>query len=450
MVSVMENRAARAELLTDSSELRREVELAIRTPVIDVHTHVFPPEFDGLFLHGIDDLLTYHYLIAETFRSTDLLPARFWGMTKVERADLVWQTLFVENTPLSEAARGIVSILDAFGLDPRSPDLEEARAFFRSQDPHEHLDRVLEIACVSDVVMTNDPFNAREMPRWTNGTKSDHRFHASLRLDRLLNDWPEAIHTLVRQGLSVDAELGGSTVAALRRFLDEWIARMKPLYMAVSLPAEFKFPDTDVRDRLIREVVLPTARAHALAFALMIGVRRGVNPALRVAGDGMGRADVTALERICAEYPDVRFLATILSRENQHELCVSARKFNNLMPFGCWWFLNNPSIVSEITRERLELLGSSFIPQHSDASVLEQLIYKWRHSRVVIAASLYETYERLLQSGRAVTRQEIVRDVTRMFSGNFRAWVGLQQPSSGSADNKLESPQTCDPRIAVE
>src|SRR5207248_4150352 len=87
-------------------------------------------------------------------------------------------------------------------------------------------------------------------------------------------------------------------------------------------------------------------------------------------------ADVTALERICAEYPDVRFLVTILSRENQHELCVSARKFNNLMPFGCWWFLNNPSIVSEITRERLELLGSSFIPQHSDASVLEQLIYK--------------------------------------------------------------------------
>ena len=150
MVSLMENRTARAELLTDGPELRREVELAVRTPVIDVHTHVFPPEFDRLFLHGIDDLLTYHYLIAETFRSTDLSQARFWGMSKVERADLVWQKLFVENTPLSEAARGIVSILDAFGLDPRSPDLEEARAFFRSQDSHEHLDRVLEIASVSD------------------------------------------------------------------------------------------------------------------------------------------------------------------------------------------------------------------------------------------------------------------------------------------------------------
>ncbi len=30
------------------------------------------------------------------------------------------------------------------------------------------------------------------------------------------------------------------------------------------------------------------------------------------------------------------------------------------MPFGCCWFLNNPSIVSEITCERLELLGPSF------------------------------------------------------------------------------------------
>ena len=164
----------------------------------------------------------------------------------------------------------------------------------------------------------------------------------------------------------------------------------------------------------------------------------------------MGRADVTSLERICAEYPDVCFLATVLSRENQHELCVSARKFNNLMPFGCWWFLNNPSIVSEITRERLELLGSSFIPQHSDASVLEQLIYKWRHFCVVIAASLYEAYERLLQSGRAVTRQEIERDVTRMFSGNFCAWVGLEQPSSGTADDTVESLRTREPRIAVE
>ena len=156
-----------------------------------------------------------------------------------------------------------------------------------------------------------------------------------------------------------------------------------------------------------------------------IGVRRRVNPRLREAGDGLGRADVTSIERLCAEYPDVKFLVTFLSRENQHELCVAARKFSNLMPFGCWWFLNNPSTVSEITRERFELLGQSFIPQHSDARVLEQLIYKWKHARRQIAEALCISYEQLLQNGRAVTRAEISRDVSRLFSRNFDEWIGV-------------------------
>jgi hypothetical protein len=143
---------------------------------------------------------------------------------------------------------------------------------------------------------------------------------------------------------------------------------------------------------------------------------------------------------MCAESPDVRFLTTFLSRENQHELCIVARKFPNLMPFGCWWFLNNPSIIAEITTERLELLGTSFVPQHSDARILEQLIYKWRHSRRVIAAVLSEAYERLLESGRAVTRAEIERDVTRLFSGNFRAWVGLDAPRPEEAQEVSAAP----------
>jgi hypothetical protein len=246
--------------------------------------------------------------------------------------------------------------------------------------------------------MTNDPLDEAEARMWKEGIELDRRFRSSLRLDRLLN--------------------GGGDVLSTRRFLDEWIQRMDPVYLAASLPAEFQFPSDDARDRMLREVVLPAARDHGLPLTLMVGVRRQVNPQLRDAGDGVGRADVKAIERLCGEFHDVKFLATFLSRENQHELCVAAR--NNLMPFGCWWFLNNPSIVSEITRERFELLGPSFIPQHSDARVLEQLIYKWRHARKAIADALYDSYARLLDSGRAVTSEEISRDVRRMFSENFK------------------------------
>ena len=52
----------------EKTELRRQVEEVVnKTPVIDIHTHLFPPEFGEMNLFGIDELLTYHYLVAETF-----------------------------------------------------------------------------------------------------------------------------------------------------------------------------------------------------------------------------------------------------------------------------------------------------------------------------------------------------------------------------------------------
>ena len=425
----VDNLTAESSDLLDARELRRQVdEVIAATPVIDMHTHLFPPQFGEMNLFGIDEMLTYHYLIAEMFRSSNVTPAQFWMLSKAEQADLIWKTLFVQQTPLSEATRGVVMVLTALGLNPRAADLGEAREFFGGQRAEDYIDRVLDRARVSAVVMTNDPFDDGEARLWEKGLEHDLRFHAALRIDPMLVGWQSALPLLAAQGFEARAELDSESVGEARRFLDRWVGLMRPLYLAVSLPGDFNFPeDTDpVRARVLREIVLPTCREHDLPLALMIGVRRGVNPALKAAGDGLGRADASAVERICAAYPDNRFLVTFLSRENQHELCVSARKFSNLMPFGCWWFLNNPSIISEITHERVELLGTSFIAQHSDARVLDQLIYKWSHSRRVIAGVLYDAYEALLKDGRPITREEIERDAARLFSGNFNRWVGLK------------------------
>ncbi len=130
--------------------------------------------------------------------------------------------------------------------------------------------------------------------------------------------------------------------------------------------------------------------------------------------------DIRVLEYLCTEYPpNNKFFVTLLSRENQHELAITARKYGNLMIFGCWWFLNNPSLVREITLMRLETLGLSFIPQHSDARVLEHLIYKWNHSKQVIASALEEKYGYALENGWQLTREHIARDVAALFETNF-------------------------------
>jgi ribosomal protein S18 acetylase RimI-like enzyme len=319
--------------------------------------------------------------------------------------------------------------LQTFGLDPAAPDLQQAREFFAARDPERHLDDVLRRAGVSEVVMTNDPFDPAEAACWRRGAARDPRFHAVLRLDLVINLWDAAREKLSALGYNV-AEIPEHSTREVRRFLDDWIEMMRPLYLAVSLPPEFAYPEDSSRAHIISSAVLPTCRDHNIPLALMIGVRRRVNPALREGGDGVGRADIAAIERLCADFPESRFLVTVLSRENQHELCVASRKFSNLMPFGCWWFLNNPSIVQEITRERLEMLGSSFIPQHSDARILEQITYKWAHSRRSIAAALFETYEAVMRDGWPLTTDHIRRDVERMFQGNFRQWTGF--PSSPS------------------
>jgi hypothetical protein len=88
--------------------------------------------------------------------------------------------------------------------------------------------------------------------------------------------------------------------------------------------------------------------------------------------------------------------------------------------------MNNPSIVEEITRERIELLGTSFIPQHSDARVLEQIIYKWQNTRCTLAPILASAYHLLHADGAEITRQMIQRDVNRLFRGNFEKWTGLR------------------------
>ncbi|MED4603779.1 glucuronate isomerase [Paenibacillus validus] len=401
------------------------------TPVADIHTHLFAESFGDLLLWGVDDLLTYHYLIAEMFRfRPDLSYDDFWRMSKTERADLIWQTLFIDHSPYSEACRGVVTVLNRLGFDLSTRDLESYRAYFREVQASDYIDRILELAGVKTVVMTNDPFDDYERERWSGGGSTDPRFLAALRIDPLLNGWDSAYMKLQQQGYAVTQDFSGDTAAEVRRFLHDWIGRMNPLYMAVSLPNDFAYPEPSLRGRVIDECILPVAEEAGIPFALMIGVKRKVNPSLKDAGDSLGYSDIGAVERIVSGHPNVKFLVTMLSRENQHELAVTARKNRNLLIFGCWWFLNNPSLIEEITRMRLELLGGSVIPQHSDCRVLDQLLYKWDHSRTIIAKVLGDKYTDLLRAGWRLEEDEIRRDVEGLLGGAFWTFLGKPDPSA--------------------
>lgn len=419
-------------------------------PVTDMHTHVYSPGFGtpvknisgftdprGLLLWGIDEVLTYHYLVAEVFRvvpATKLPYEQFWKMPKTAQADHIWQHLFVERSPVSEACRGVLTTLNRLGLDPNpgKSGLTKTRKWFAAQTPDKYIDKVMAVANIQKITMTNNVFDDNERDRWLREPQKliDPRFSPVLRFDTLLCDWPTAAQKLSTWGYKVSPTLDHQTKSEIQRFLREWIDRTQAIYCAVSLPPEFTFPPPNAPTPtaqagadILAQCILPVLADKGLAFAMMIGCTRGANPALGDAGDMVGKANVQAVVALCRQFPQNKFLVTMLARDNQHELAVATRKFGNLMLFGCWWFLNNPSLIEELTRMRMELLGTSFVPQHSDARVLDQLIYKWEHSRKIISKVLADKYADLLATGWKITPQQIKRDAQLLLQGNFEEFI---------------------------
>jgi len=325
---------------------------------------------------------------------------------------------------VSEAARGVVTAWKRLGA-PNVRDYDGVLKHFAGMSAAQAIDLVFKTANVSGVVMTNDPLNPGEQKVWNGGKKRDSRFQAALRIDPILLDWYAAWTQVKQMGYDVARDLPESTYPEIVRFLKDWASKMKPLYMAVSLPPTFMMPDDSPTGRVLANAVLPACRELGIPFAMMIGVKKRVMPELGDAGDAEGLADLSSVSYLCRAFPHNKFLLTVLSRENHHEAMVLARKFRNLHVFGCWWFNNNPSIVEEITRARLELLGLSMTPQHSDARILDQLVYKWAHSRKVIAGALCEKYGYLIDEGWYPTEDEITRDVELLLGGEFRRFLAM-------------------------
>mmetsp|Transcript_47005 Transcript_47005/g.73565 ORF Transcript_47005/g.73565 Transcript_47005/m.73565 type:complete len:325 (-) Transcript_47005:90-1064(-) len=306
-------------------------------------------------------------------------------------------------------------------------DLLAIRRWFSSQDPDEYVEKVFSLSGVKYVVMTNIPFDEVEASKWDAGVASHSRFKAALRIDPLLKgDWGTIRSCVKAAGLPESLE-------GAKEYLRIWARKMNAIYLMASTPADFKYGGNDIpkaegwpsATQLIDEVMVPVAKELSLPLAMKFGAWRGMVPGLNPCGggDAVVISEVEPLVELCSKNPQLKFLATFLSRVNQHQVCVAAQKLRNLHIYGCWWFCNNPSMIDEITRMRLEMLGSAFTAQHSDARVLDQLIYKWKHSRVAMSGPMIEQFRKLSEAGWPITETEIERDVYRLLGGSYEEFM---------------------------
>src|SRR4030043_454707 len=198
----------------ESKKLKEQgIQIVKETPIADIHTHIYSEAFGDLLLWGIDELLTYHSLIAELFRyKPELDYETFWNMPKQKQAELIWEEMFIKNSPISEAARGVVTVLNGLGLDASDKNL-----------------------------------------------------------NKILNNFQQYSKEINNQGFKIASDtVDAKAVSSVKDFLKAWIEKINPMYMAVSLPPDFRIDDGGTRAKLILECVLPIAQEHKLPFAMMI------------------------------------------------------------------------------------------------------------------------------------------------------------------------------------
>ena len=383
------------------------------TPIFDLHTHLFPPKHEGYFLLGFKNLLNYHYLIAELLTATNIDASTFYSYNDEKKASIIWSELFEKRTPVSEACAGVLSILKELNIEINN------KSFLSICDEYDKKiqsdKNIFELSNVSSLVMTNNPFDLDEWSLFNTNDWDKKIYLSSLRLDDLILEYEETLKKAKDQISNQDN--------IIVTYLEKCYSQSNPVYAAVSLNLE-TFHKI-FHDSLWKDILVWLENKN-LPLSLMLGVKRAVNKDFGLAGDGIGDINLKELSNLCNLFPKNKFLVTCLSLNDQHELTVLARKHPNLKIFGFWWFMNQPTIIKQILKMRIDMLGFSFIPQHSDARVSDQLIYKWSHFKKILHPILLEYYQDLLDKNFPISENILQRDIDNLLSLNAKKYLGIK------------------------
>lgn len=220
----------------------------------------------------------------------------------------------------------------------------------------------MRLARVKYVVTSHDPFDPQQAARCLAPPPPPPRYRASLLLDKLFEqpDWAKVCARLEAAGEPC-------SLAGVASLLRRCCAAMQPASLSAATPHSFEYaaeaspsplPEDvlldqgtppsaqQARDRprpappapprsppraphdalphgdlgrprphlaaqVLECVVLPLCEERRLPLALRMGTRRAVNPALHLAGDGVGSAQLDALRQLCLANPAVKFMATV-------------------------------------------------------------------------------------------------------------------------------------------
>ena len=292
-------------------------------------------------------------------------------------------------------------ILKIYGVDDVNQKFDKILKITNENQLSE--EDIFKITNIKQVVMTNNPFNSEE--KKILNLNKDSKYLPSIRIDDLFME-PKSKNDYLNSWYVSGREKIKKAINEIKIILKT----NKPSYFSLS-SENFKEFENDI----FFKDFLSLLRKTKTPMMLLIGVKRGVNKLYNDAGDGVGTMNLDYLEKILSKFPSNKFLVSCLDYRDQFKLTVLARKFQNLKIVGFWWFNNNESIIENLLKQRFELLGDNFIVQHSDARIIDQLVYKWLDFKSIYIKVMVEKYQKLLSLGYKIKATDLERKINFHF-----------------------------------
>ncbi|MDW8034725.1 MAG: hypothetical protein RMI79_07355 [Nitrososphaerota archaeon] len=354
-------------------------------PLVDIHTHLNPHR---LRAENLSEIILYHYIATELVTSG--MPCEILNIgdpdERVRRS--IPFLKMVRNTSTFWALEKIITKLFGF-----SGDIVESN-FNLLKEKFLEFGRCFDgISFLREKVRVRKSFITLQFTDLN--SYLDPLFTGSLRLEKLSKDFsPDSLNKLEELS-SVEINNAEKLREALKWVFEKFEKKISSVAISLNPSETIIIPNKEYIKNSINKIksgdpltneeknqlisftireFLNLIKDSDIVFQLMLGVERpviGASPP----DYAIVLNDPRQLLSLCPifhEYRDVKFDIISASRIQTHELNIIAKNYSNVFVSGFWWYSYYPSIISEKTIERLQILPmNKWCAFFSDAYVPE-------------------------------------------------------------------------------
>ena len=390
------------------------------TNLIDINSD-FYSYGNSYFNFGFDTFITNENLINELFLTYKKFSKNeFIKFNKIRQADIIWENLFIKNTPISEACKEVLIILNLLNINVNK-NLNLIRLKFNSNifnidsnDINElsynyYIKYLFNKSKIKYTIMNFNIFSDYDIDKWENNLEKNPYIKISFNIDQLFLNLKKSYNFIEENGFF-------PSIMGIKQYISYWKNIINPKYFFITIETNKIY----TYKLIINEIVIPLSKNINLPIALNF-VNNGKFDEIQKINDNI--LSLEFIEMLCKNNKDCKFIAMFSYPINYNTLYEYQNKFSNLYIFDNTLSLKKTNLLELILKKKIDNLGINFTTFIGFNKTPEQCLYKSFILKKIIKEYLYEKYTELENIGLDISINQIKKDISILLKGNFEEFI---------------------------